>query len=93
MVIMTVGELLLMPTATSYTANLAPVDMRGRYMSIFSLTWGIAQGIGPVAGGYLSDNFGIATPWFGGGVVGLFALTAFLLLERKKQVLKPNYTD
>ena len=28
-------------------ASLAPADMRGRYMSLFSLTWGVAQGIGP----------------------------------------------
>jgi MFS family permease len=92
MVIMTVGELLLMPTATSYTANLAPVDMRGRYMSIFSLTWGIAQGVGPVAGGYLSDNLGIAAPWLGGGMVGLLAVTAFITLGRRRPELKPELT-
>ena len=38
-----------MPIAITFTANLAPADMRGRYMSLFSLTWGVAQGIGPVA--------------------------------------------
>ncbi|MEA3352039.1 MAG: MFS transporter, partial [Chloroflexota bacterium] len=51
MVIITLGELLLVPTATTYAANLAPPDMRGRYMSIFSLSWGVATGIGPVVGG------------------------------------------
>ena len=39
MVVMTVGELILVPTASTYAANLAPVDKRGRYMSIFGLSW------------------------------------------------------
>lgn len=34
MVIMTIGELILIPSATTYTANIAPADMRGRYMSV-----------------------------------------------------------
>jgi MFS family permease len=85
MVIMTVGELILMPTATTYTANRAPADMRGRYMSIFGLTWGVAQGIGPLTGGYLSDTLGPSAPWLGGGVVGMAAVTAFVVLARRGQ--------
>ena len=50
MVILTIGEMLIIPTATTLTANLAPPDMRGRYMSIYSFSWGIAFGIGPVVG-------------------------------------------
>jgi MFS family permease len=94
MVIMTLGELMLMPTATTYTAALAPADMRGRYMSVFGLTWGVASGIGPVLGGLLSDNLGPTAPWWGGGVAGLMAVSAFVALaswaksqERKKELV------
>ena len=45
MLVITLGELVLVPTATSVTADLAPADMRGRYMGIYSLTWGVATGI------------------------------------------------
>ena len=83
MVIMTVGELILMPTATTFTANLAPADMRGRYMSLFSLTWGVAQGIGPVAGGFLADSYGPPAPWLGGGVAGILAVMAFVVLAAR----------
>jgi dipeptide/tripeptide permease len=38
MVLMTLGELMLVPTASTYAANLAPIDMRGTYMSIYGLT-------------------------------------------------------
>ncbi len=88
MVIMTIGELIISPTATTYTANAAPVDMRGRYMSVFGLTSSIASLIAPILGGTLSDHFGGRTIWLGGGVIGLLAIGAFLgltLLVDKRQ--------
>jgi len=81
--ILTLGELMLMPTATTYTASLAPAHMRGRYMSLFSLTWGVAQGIGPLTGGFLSDTLGPTTPWMFGGLSGLLAAIAFVALARR----------
>ncbi len=82
MVVMTAGELMLMPTSTTYTANIAPVNMRGRYMSIYGLTWNVAQGIAPLAGGFLSDTISPSAPWFAGSVVGLVAVVAFAVLGR-----------
>jgi MFS family permease len=78
MIIMTVGELILIPTATTLTANLSPQDMRGRYMSIYGLTWGIASGIGPVIGGLLNDNIGPTAIWYGGLVIGMIATASFI---------------
>jgi predicted MFS family arabinose efflux permease len=83
MVIMTIGELILVPTSTTHTANLAPPDMRGRYMSVYSLTWSVASGIGPVFGGLLTDNFGPAYPWYGGAVIGTISVLSFLVLSRR----------
>jgi MFS family permease len=81
MVILTVGELLIAPTGTAYAANAAPPDMRGRYMGLYGLTWGVAFGIGPVFGGWLNDNVGPSATWIGGMLVGLVAVAGFLLLE------------
>ncbi len=88
MVIMTIGELILIPTATTYVANLAPAEMRGRYMSIYGLTWGIATGVGPVLGGFLNDNLGPATIWIGAFLIGITSTFSFLLLTRKKLLVK-----
>lgn len=82
MVVMTIGELMLMPTSTTYTANIAPVHMRGRYMSVYGLTWNVAQGIAPLAGGFLSDTISPSAPWFAGSVVGMTAVLAFAVLGR-----------
>ena len=90
MVIMTTGELMLMPTSTTYTANLAPAHMRGRYMSVYSLTWGIAQGIAPLGGGFLADNLGPSAPWIGGGVVGMLAVAAFVIMAGRRRKIQPE---
>jgi MFS family permease len=84
MVILTCGELLLMPTAEAYAANLAPADMRGRYLGLFTMTWAIASGIGPVIGGWLNDNVAPAAIWYAGLAFGLMAMGGFLLLGRRR---------
>ena len=71
MVVMTLGELAIVPTVSTYTANHAPAEQRARYMSLSSLTWQVASGIGPVFGGMLSDQFGPRTVWYGGGSGGV----------------------
>jgi MFS family permease len=84
MVIMTIGEMLLMPTSSTYVANLAPQDKRGRYMGIYGLTWGTAAGIAPLLGGFLNDAFGPRMIWVGGGVAGLIGTLGFVLLLMKE---------
>jgi MFS family permease len=85
MVIMTVGELILMPTSSTYAAGLAPADMRGRYMSIYSLSWSAASGIAPVMGGFMSDTLGPVTTWYGGFVAGALSAAWFATLHRRPQ--------
>ena len=85
MVIMTFGELILMPTASTYVAQLAPADMRGRYMSISGLTWNAAYGLAPVTGGYLSDNITPRAIWVGGLVTGLAAALGYSYLAKRNQ--------
>jgi MFS family permease len=82
MVVMTIGELILVPTASTYAANLAPPDMRGRYMSIFGLSWRIAIGTGPILGGVLNDNLGPKAIWVGGALIGLMSVITFLMMKR-----------
>lgn len=83
MVMITVGELILVPTATTYVANLAPADMRGRYMSVFTFSWGVGSGIGPVVGGVLNDKIGPQAIWYGGGIIGMLGALWFLRQTKK----------
>ena len=83
MVILTTGELILVPTTTTLVANLAPANMRGRYMSIYSLTMGVGQGIGPVMGGFLNDNIAPVAIWYGTMILGLLSSLLFFSIQRK----------
>jgi MFS family permease len=82
MVVLTFGEMLLVPTGTTLTANLSPPDMRGRYMGFYGLTWEVGIGIGPVLGGFLNDRIAPVAIWYGGLVTGLVATLGYLVLGR-----------
>jgi MFS family permease len=83
MVVATLGELIMVPTGTALAANLSPLDMRGRYMGVYGLTWSLAFGIGPVIGGLLNDNLAPVAIWYGALVVGLLATAGFVLLNQQ----------
>ncbi|HEX9012699.1 MAG TPA: MFS transporter, partial [Anaerolineaceae bacterium] len=87
MIVITCGELVLMPTSSTYAANLAPPAMRGRYLSLYGLTWSLASGIGPILGGYLNDQIAPQAIWYGGFVLGLASALGFLLLSRRNPAL------
>jgi MFS family permease len=91
-VIMTVGELILMPTASAYAAGLAPTEMRGRYMSVVGLSWSAAAGIAPLLGGYLNDNVSPVATWYGGFVIGIIGVLDFLFISRKEPSEYPAIT-
>ncbi len=86
MVIVTIGELMVIPTASTFTANRAPETMRGRYMSMLALTMGAGSMVGPLLGGFLNDTFNPSAIWYGGGIAGfLGAIIFFILATRTRE--------
>lgn len=82
MVILTAGELILVPTASKYVADLAPPDLRGRYMSVYWLSWGVARTLAPLVGGSLNNSFGGRSIWIGGLIIGVLSTIGLLLMSR-----------
>jgi MFS family permease len=82
MVIITFGELTLVPTASKYVADIAPADLRGRYMSIYWLGWGLARTLSPIFGGFLNDNIAPQAIWIGGLIIGLISVSGIFLFNR-----------
>ena len=82
MVIMTFGELILVPTATKYIADMAPVDLRGRYMSLYWLSWGISRAVAPMVGGLLHDKIGPSSIWWGGLALGLSSTFGLFVISK-----------
>jgi MFS family permease len=87
MVIMSMGELILVPVGSKYVADIAPEDLRGRYMSVYWLTWGIARSVAPVIGGALHDFISPGAIWWGGLAVGLTStIVLFSMSTRSKKM-------
>lgn len=89
MVLMTFGELTMIPTVSKYIADLAPADMRGRYMSVYWFAWGIARGTAPLIGGFLNDNINPHSIWIGGLIIGLISATGLVIFSARRMDLQP----
>ena len=78
MLIFTFGEMTSMPTYTAYVAELAPPNMRGRYMGASGFTWAIGLIIGPALGMKLFAA-SPTTYWVTCAALGAFAATVISL--------------
>lgn len=62
-VVITLGEMLFVPTTQSYSAQLAPEDMRGRYMALYGFTFGIPGSFGTILAGLIAQQWGAYSIW------------------------------
>ena len=82
-VIITIGEMIVVPTSQALAANFAPEDMRGRYMAVYGLSWAIPSTIGPGAAGYILDNYNPNLLWYMGGALCLLSVFGYYALHLK----------
>lgn len=82
MAIITVGEMLVSPTAQALVARLAPEDMRGRYMAMYGFSWTIPTALGPLAAGLIMDNYNPVWLWVACGILAMVAALGFLWMHK-----------
>ncbi|MEW5872768.1 MAG: MFS transporter [Chloroflexota bacterium] len=80
-VVITIGEMIVIPTTQALAANFAPADMRGRYMAVFSLIWMLPATVGPGAAGVILDNYNPNLLWYTGGVLCAVSALGFYALH------------
>jgi MFS family permease len=83
--LLTFGEMVVMPISQALAARFAPEDMRGRYMAFYSLAWAVPSTIGPWAAGLILDNYNPDWVWYAAGIVCAIAVIGFLSLNRSAQ--------
>lgn len=84
-VIVTLGELIVMPTATTFVADVAPVDQRGRYMSFFALAQDTSSSVAPLLGGILNDQVGPKAIWYGSSFIGILGALGFAAMSSRQR--------
>jgi MFS family permease len=95
-VIVTIGEMIIMPTSQALAANFAPEDMRGRYMAVFGLTWGIPSIFGPGLAGVILDNMNPNLLWYVAGALCAVAAFSYYVLHLrlgKQRRFAPAHRD
>lgn len=83
MIIFTLGEMIAMPVSSAYIADLAPANLRGRYMGVFGLTWATGLIIGPAMGMKLFGVSPVAL-WLACGALGLVAAMIILVADKTR---------
>jgi MFS family permease len=83
MLIITAGELIIMPVSQAVAANFAPENMRGRYMAFYGYSWTIPSALAPYLAGLLMDRINPNNVWLIAGIVAVVATGGFVLLHQR----------
>jgi MFS family permease len=79
--IWTLGEIASTSVSPTIIADLSPIELRGLYQGIFGAAWGLAYFIGPLAGGWIYENWGGDALWVGCLVIGIILAFCYLALS------------
>jgi len=83
MAILTIGEMVAVPTAQGLVANLAPENMRGRYMAVAGLAWTIPFAVGTYLAGLIMDNTHPAWVWYAAAILCSITFFGYIWLHRR----------
>jgi len=79
-VVWTVGEICMLPTANALVADIALPHMRGRYQGAYGLSFGLAGFGAPLVGTAVLQRYGGAALWLGCLVAGLLVAAGHVAL-------------
>jgi MFS family permease len=85
MILITLGEMLVIPTSQALTALLAPHDMRARYVATERFNWIFAQSLGPLAAGAIMDHFDPRWVWYGCSLLCAISIVGFYGLHLRSR--------
>ena len=84
----TFGEMILLPGAAAYMAEISPVDRRGEYMGLFQMAFSFAFALSGWLGTMVLEEWGAGMLWGGTLVAG--CLSAAMLLRLGKPVKRSS---
>jgi len=82
MIVITIGEMLIVPVSQAIVAQFAPADKRGRYMAIYGFSWILPGMFAPLLAGLIMDNYDPRWVWYSAGILAIITAGLFALLQR-----------
>jgi len=86
MVIITLGEMVIVPVSSSLVAKFSLEEMRGRYMAVYGLSYMIPETLGVTLGGIVMDNFDPRLLWYFTGALALLSAFGYYWMHRHIQM-------
>jgi predicted MFS family arabinose efflux permease len=80
----TAGEMLALPYINTTVMNRATELTRGKYSAAYSVSWAVAQIIGPASGGYIAAHWGYNALWVFLVLMCLICAFGFRFLFRRE---------
>ncbi|MGW0184485.1 MDR family MFS transporter [Streptomyces sp. NPDC003362] len=86
----TLAEIVNAPTQTGLVVQLSPVQGRGRYQGMYTMSWSVAGLVAPLMSGFVIDRFGAEWLWGLCAVVGTVAGLGYGVLMRRLPAEEPQ---
>lgn len=87
--VVTLGEMLALPQAESWTATRAGQGAQGRYLALFGVAFAAALTAGPAAGTWIYGRLGPPVLWAACAVAGVVLWLGFSALARRDSAAPP----
>jgi predicted MFS family arabinose efflux permease len=84
MIIISFGEIFVMPFSTSWATKRAGEVKTGQYMALYSISYAVANVVAPMMGTQIIAAFGFSTLWVVSAIIALFTLLGFYYLEHRQ---------
>ena len=85
----TIGEIIGAALSPAIVADLSPIELRGLFQGVYVSAWGLSGFLGPLLGGWIYQNLGPQTLWFGCFGLGLLVAAGYLALGRRAKIQLP----
>ena len=92
-VVWTFGEMFQAPFKNAVVTDLAPTELRGRYLGLFTMCYSSAITIGAPIGGMILDRYGAATLWKCCFFVGMTAVCLYFSIRSSVNARSPLSTN
>lgn len=86
----TIGEIIGAPLIGPIVADLAPENMRGRYMGTVGMSFSAASMIGAPLGGWVMETFGARSVWLASGLLAVCAAFFYAAVGRRLRARPPD---
>ncbi|MBE9462501.1 MFS transporter [Dyadobacter subterraneus] len=84
----TLGEMLTLPYISTMIMSRATELNRGKYSAAYSMSWAVAQIIGPAGGGYIAAHWGYNSLWLVLVLMSFGCALGFKILFRKQNDMR-----